>query len=168
MPDRKNPSASLLVGLLILDEKEVTGVNELLKDPLLSPRNLSEEKISEILHQSNFRLILVNDSNTDEVLGMASLCWQKTLMYPGGIGRVEDVFTSKDSRGHGYSELMIKCAISTARILRLEKLEATCGSVRIEANSLYLNLGFHQNTNHKFPMEPTSTSTLSINRVLEK
>ena len=96
---------------------------------------------------------MLKDLDSDQVIGIASLCWHKTLMHPGGIGRVEDVVVHKDYRRCGYGELLMKCAISTARVLKLEKLELTSKPERVEANRLYTELGFENKTTNCYQFD---------------
>ena len=75
---------------------------------------------------------------------MASLYYHLTLFEPGGIGRVEDVVTDERYRSKGLGKLSMRYIFSVAKNLRLVTLELSSNPKRVEANKMYLHLGFQK------------------------
>lgn len=141
---------NVLIGPSVLEQKDVDAVNRLHRQLALSAEDANQiidigrGKLTDILCQPNCRLIFFKDSDSDEVIGMASLYYYKTLYSPSGIGRVEDVVVDERYRGKGLGKLIMKYLISLARHLHLEVLELTSNPKRVEANKIYLGLGFEK------------------------
>ena len=145
MSDKNRFVPDILVGPSVLDKKDVESINRLRKQLSGSAQDISQTTLTDILCQPNFRLIIFKDPESDEVIGMASIYYAKTTINFDGVGRVEDVVIDERYRGHGLGDLMVRYLISTAKILRLSKLELTSNPNnpnRLTAIQLYLKQGF--------------------------
>ena len=89
---------------------------------------------------SNFRLIIVEDINSREVVGMASLTISQTLMRTTGL--IGDVVVDEKYRGLQLGERLIKFLIITAKLRKILYLSLTSHPRREAANALYQKLGF--------------------------
>ncbi len=153
MSEKKRFDPDILIDPSVLEQKDVDAVNRLMKQLSGSAQEIQKNKLTDILCQPNFRMIIFKDSDTDEVIGMASLCYYKTLYARRGAGQVEDVIIDEKYRGKGLGELIMKYVISTARNLRLETLELTSNPKQVEANSLYPKLGFKKDETNYYVMD---------------
>ncbi|MDP3697593.1 MAG: GNAT family N-acetyltransferase [Candidatus Taylorbacteria bacterium] len=153
MTEQKKFVPDILVGPSVLEQKDVDGINRLMKQLFDKAQEISRGKLTDILCQPNFRMIIFKDPDTNEVIGMASLYCYKALYAPGGVGRVEDVVIDERYRGKGLGKLIMQCLISLAKNRQLETLELTSNPQRVEANILYPKLGFNKHDTNYYVMD---------------
>ena len=86
-------------------------------------------------------LILVKrDIFTNRIVGMASLiCVQKLT---GFTGQIEDVVVDKRYRKQGIAKQLTLQLIEQAKEWHVKHVDLTSNPARVEANALYLKLGF--------------------------
>ena len=75
-----------------------------------------------------------------EIVGTLTL-----VVFPIPTGMrawIEDVIVDSNSRGKGIAKLLVKRAIELAQSLGAKSVDLTSRPSRVEANLLYLNLGF--------------------------
>ena len=145
----------VIIGLQELNANEIKGVNNLLRQLSRSSSAsvIDEDIVAKMLNQPNFRLIILKNWHSGEVIGMASLYYYKSFNVTGGIGRVEDVVVDQKYRGRGLGEMIIKFTIRLAKTLTLKELELTSNPKRIEANKLYLKMGFQKYDTNYYVMD---------------
>lgn len=147
MAEQERFVPDILVGPSILEQKDVDAVNRLMKQLSDSAQDINRNKLTDILCQPNFRIIIFKDPGTDEVIGMASLYYYKAICAPLGIGKVEDVVIDKRYRGKGLGDLLVKYLISLSKSLKLQILELTSdpdNPERLPAIELYKKHGFKE------------------------
>ena len=145
----------VLDGVVELDDKDIKQVAHLLNQ-LSQHRGefIYKGNIQKILEQNNFRLIIIKNPETEEIVAMASVHYSTTLRHPDfGKGMVEDVVVDERFRGMGLGDLLAKYVIATARILKIEKLELTSNPTRKAANELYLKHGFKQRDTNCYSLD---------------
>ncbi len=147
MPHIDRSNFDVLIGPTNLNQKDIDGINELLKQLSNSFKELDKQKIDLILGQPNFRLIIFKCYNTGEMIGIATLYFEKTLMSPDGIGKIEDVVIGKNYRGLGLGEEIMNYIISLAKGINLSRIDLTSNPNnpnRKIAIKLYEKLGFEK------------------------
>ncbi len=77
-----------------------------------------------------------------KIIGMASLVLIRRAN--GTTGQIESVVVSASHRGKGISKKLMRSLIETAREQKLGHLDLTTAPRRVEANSLYMSLGFQR------------------------
>ncbi len=84
--------------------------------------------------------LVATDLDTMEIVGTLTL-----VVFPIPTGMrawIEDVIVDSNSRGRGIGKLLVKRAIEIAQSLGAKSVDLTSRPSRVEANLLYLNLGF--------------------------
>ncbi|QQG44959.1 MAG: GNAT family N-acetyltransferase [Candidatus Sungiibacteriota bacterium] len=134
-------------------------INRLL--PQLSPSGkavpLTIEELNECLGNQNFYLFVARETSgggEQLLLGMGSIFFQRNLGR--WIAEIHDIVVDKDHRGQGIGEIIVRHLIENARGFAREHrlpvklyydhlfLGLTSRPSRVEANKLYLKLGFVQ------------------------
>ncbi len=124
-----------------LRDKDVAGVNGLLKQLTRHPRELTRQDLEAIVHSCH--LLLVRDLDADgRVVGMTSLV--RFTTPSAEHGRVEDVVVDEEYRQNGIARRMLEILLSTAKELGVQKVELTSNPSRVSANELYRRAGFEQ------------------------
>ncbi len=140
MSEAKEFSPEVIVHPVFLTRKEADGINRLLKQLSDFATELSARKLEYIINQSNFRLVILKDPRSDEVIGMASLVINLDLMRTTGF--VSSVVVDERYRGKKLGELLVKYLIAMARNKEVVYLSLTSNPKREAANALYIKLGF--------------------------
>lgn len=99
----------------------------------------TEEHLKDIIKSGTEHFFALELDN-DEIAGILTLC-----IYSIPTGRkawIEDVVVDKSHRGKGYGKELMLHAIEFARSDGAITVELTSRPSRIEANNLYLRLGF--------------------------
>ena len=86
-------------------------------------------------------LLLVSDSDTGKIVGLAVLTVAHKLVTPD-FGSIEDVVVDSAYRGKGIGKEIVSQLISKARQLKLHYIELTSNPSRVTANRLYQSLDF--------------------------
>lgn len=100
---------------------------------------LEELYVREVLQTAN-TCIFVARKNNGVVVGMLTLIMFKALSSRRAT--MEDLVVDKDYRRQGLGTKLLETAISFARKKDIAYIDFTSRPSRIEANSLYLSLGF--------------------------
>jgi ribosomal protein S18 acetylase RimI-like enzyme len=114
----------------------------------VSPVARSVLRLQSVLGTPSFRLLIARDTEKtypENMVGMASVLYHKTLVHTDA--KINDVAVDPEYRGQGIGEELVRRLIADARnyaaLYREDVLLAlTSRPSRIEANSLYLKLGF--------------------------
>jgi ribosomal protein S18 acetylase RimI-like enzyme len=109
--------------------------------PQLSPdiKPPSTESFKIILKSKGTHFFIAELDN-GQIAGMLTICINE---IPSGTKLwIEDVVVDKSERGKGFGEDLMLFAIDYARSKGVSSIELTSRPARIEANKLYLKLGF--------------------------
>lgn len=116
----------------------LNAVNILLPQLTSHKKPVTKNSLSTIIHNRNTTLFVAEQDN--QYLGMLSLV---TVLIPTGIRCIiEDVVVDKRIRGLGAGRALMESAIQKAQKLGCEDIRLTSSPSRIEANALYVKLGF--------------------------
>lgn len=102
---------------------------------------LSEKYIREILQSTNACVFVVRN-NSGMIIGMITLVVFKALS--GKRATLEDVVVDKDYRRQGLGKKLLETALSFIRKENISYIDLTSRPSRIEANNLYVSLGFEK------------------------
>lgn len=145
----------VLDGPVALNETEIEQISRLLNQ--LSPSRgdfLYSGNVARILEQNNFRLIIIKNTTSGEIVAMASLHYHKTFRHPDfGIGRVEDVVVDERFRGLGLGDLLLGYLKRLGLVLGLERMELTSNPDRDAANKLYIKHGFKKRDTNCYSLD---------------
>lgn len=125
----------LCVGCIFLSD--VDRVNNLLCQLSSRATVISYDRLCEIAKKN---VIFVARDENKMIVGMATLIFVTKMM--GDEGLVEDVVVDVHFRGRGIGEDLMGRLIEYARAMKVESINLTSRSTRIEANGLYQKLGF--------------------------
>lgn len=109
--------------------------------PVLSPRRPSPDaaQLHALLEDERLHLFLARDAQ-GSVAGMVTLILYRV---PTGLrARIEDLVVSPRHRGLGLGRALMTRAMLAARQAHAHVLDLTSNPSRLEANQLYLSLGF--------------------------
>lgn len=120
-------------------EGDLEDINNLLRQLSASPRRLTREQLSAILKQHNFFLLVARGPD-NHIIAMATIVIYETLMRR--IGVIDDVVVDQNHRGKGHGRRTLETLIIFAKVRDLSYIDLTSKPSRIEANELYLSLGF--------------------------
>ena len=126
-----------------LDDGLRGDISRLLAD--LSPDRTppTPAELEEIVTSGSIRLLVARHPDMGSgVVGMVSLVIYRV---PTGLrARVEDLVVLRQARGLGIGKALMLRAIASAREQGADVIELTCNPRRIQANRLYLDLGFRK------------------------
>jgi GNAT superfamily N-acetyltransferase len=109
--------------------------------PQLSPdiKPPSTESFTSILKSKGTHFFIA-ELDDGQIAGMLTICINE---IPSGTKLwIEDVVVDKSLRGKGFGKDLMLFAIDYARSKGVSSIELTSRPARIEANKLYLKLGF--------------------------
>jgi ribosomal protein S18 acetylase RimI-like enzyme len=109
--------------------------------PALSPQRPPPDaaQLQAIMDDERLHLFLATDAR-GEIAGMIALAFYRV---PTGLrARIEDLVVSPRRRGLGLGRALMEHAMRAARQARAHVLDLTSNPARLEANRLYLALGF--------------------------
>lgn len=129
-----------VIGVRSLNKQKAEEINNLLKQLSDSPPKLFWGQIGEILSQPNFNLVILEEPQTGEIVGMASLVVSSTFMRI--TGQVEDVVVDERYRGRHLGEMLMKYLISIAKVKKCSCISLTSNPKRVAANAMYQKMGF--------------------------
>lgn len=119
--------------------------------PQLSEKNPIPgfDDIAEIIHSGN-SLIFVAEEN-GKIIGTLTLIRYR---IPSGMKTwIEDVVVDKKMRGKGIGKRLTQFAIDWAKKNNIEKIDLTSSLFRIEANELYLKIGFRKRDTNVYRLD---------------
>ncbi len=123
-------------------------INGLLKELSPDSHPISLSELKEILETSYMTVLR---DGRKAIVGMATLV---VCRKPSGrFGLVEDVVVSTRCRGQGGGRQLMKGIISEARQMKLKNLNLTSRPERVEANKLYVSLGFEKPTTNYYRLK---------------
>lgn len=102
---------------------------------------LSGKDVRTILNSNNIYIFVVRNEK-GKIIGMATLVVFKVLSGKRAI--IEDVVVDKDYRGQGLGKKLLQKMLSFAQSENVSYIDLTSKPSRVEANSLYLSLGFEK------------------------
>jgi ribosomal protein S18 acetylase RimI-like enzyme len=119
----------------------------LLSQLTTSPIQFSMNDLSEIINSKNS--ILFGAFINNELVGILTLALFN--IPTGKNGRIEDVVVNKNFRRKGIGKALTLEAMNKGNELNLDKIFLTSNPSRIEANQLYIKIGFQlRETNSYF------------------
>jgi ribosomal protein S18 acetylase RimI-like enzyme len=98
------------------------------------------EDLSALIESPSILLIARYPEETSPIVGAGTLGIFRT---PTGLhAHIEDVIVDQNYRGLGIGEAMVEQLLKIARQMGLDGVSLTCNPERIEANKLYVKMGF--------------------------
>lgn len=121
------------------NEQEYESLLHLL--PQLSPEaDLPSKSYFKSFVESEGIHFFLAQSESKDIIGTFTLA---TYYIPTGLKVwIEDVVIDQSQRGNGLGKELIKFAIDYSRSLKAKEVRLTSRPTRIEANKLYLKMGF--------------------------
>ncbi len=119
----------------------MTSLQHLLLQLTSHYKSFNLNNLQEIVDSKNTLLFIAVDRlSGDQIVGTYTLV---SVRIPTGYTiRIEDVIVDENRRGEGVGKKMMHHAIKFAKNTGAAKIELTSHKSRIEANKLYLSLGF--------------------------
>lgn len=108
----------------------------------------TKNDLQEIINSENTILFIAEDS---EIIGMLTLVINR--IPTGQKAWIEDVVVNQNNRGKGIGQKLIEHAINYAKNNGITKVNLTSSPERIEANKLYLKMGFQVRTTNVYLKE---------------
>ncbi len=130
----------------------IEGINRLL--PQLTPSNkkyiITKSELQEALRNPNFYLLIAEDSSQKypkNFVGMGSIFFQRNLGR--WIAEIHDIVVDENYRKRGVGTKIVVELVNVAKVFVRQKknkvkLYLTSRPSRVEANKLYLRIGFVQ------------------------
>ncbi len=115
-------------------------INHLVPQLSGSANRLELADLKRLTESDCVNFLVARDLETMEIVGTLTL-----VVFPIPTGMrawIEDVIVDSNSRGRGIAKLLVKRAIEIAQSLGAKSVDLTSRPSRVEANLLYLNLGF--------------------------
>jgi ribosomal protein S18 acetylase RimI-like enzyme len=128
-------------------------VNRLLPQLSDSARPISLNQLEDILNQVNFYLI--GAYLEQKIVGMATICYHKTITKPRGFGHIEDVVVDRPYRDKGIGSQIMDELHKIAKVNLLEKVKWTSNPEREPANKMYQRLGFKPIDDNVYEFTPS-------------
>lgn len=121
--------------------KILTSLQHLLPQLTANFKSFDMSTLEAIVDSKNTLLFIAVDRlSGDQIIGTYTLV---LFRIPTGLTiRIEDVIVDEKRRGEGIGKKMMHHAINFAKNTGATKIELTSHKSRIEANNLYLSLGF--------------------------
>ncbi len=121
--------------------KILTSLQHLLPQLTADFKSFDMSNLEEIVDSDSTLLFIAIDlSSEDQIVGTYTLV---SFRIPTGYTiRIEDVIVDEKRRGEGIGKKMMHHAINFVKNTGATKIELTSHKSRIEANKLYLSLGF--------------------------
>jgi len=140
MAETRTFPSVIMIGPTNFSERWISEINRLLKQLSDHAPTLDEKRVKKIVNQPGFKYIIFQNFDPYEFMAMASLTIRHTSM--GTTGFIDDVIVDKRYRCQGLGTLLLKYAISNARIMKAVYVDLTSNTEREAANALYQKLGF--------------------------
>lgn len=143
----------VLMGPSRLGFRDASEISDLLAQLSDSAIRIDDVVLNRILAQPNFRMVILKDPKTEEIIAVGSIYYGQTLMHPRGVGKIEDVVVDARYRGLGLGDFLIRFLIALARGWNLSKVELTSNSKRVAANELYIKHGFKKKDTNFYQLD---------------
>lgn len=115
-------------------------VNRLVPQLSSSSPQLDSGDLKRIIDDECVDFLVAEDSDTGEIVGTLTLV---VFFIPTGVRAwIEDVIVDSGARGSGIGKLLVRRAIEIAGSQGARTVDLTSRPSRVEANALYLSLGF--------------------------
>lgn len=119
----------------------VDALNHLVPQLSSSALELQPSQVARLVDDPDVHLLIAAEVETERVMGTLTLV---VFAIPSGQRAwIEDVIVEKDARGTGIGKMLVNNAIARAKELGVKTVDLTSRPSRVEANALYLSLGFH-------------------------
>jgi ribosomal protein S18 acetylase RimI-like enzyme len=119
-------------------EHVLSGVNALLPQLSTSAAALTLDTLSAIVDDGDTHLLIAEDDGV--IVGTLTLV---TFRIPTGVRAIiEDVVVDGNTRGKGIGKQLVAVAIERASSLGAKTIDLTSRPSRVEANALYVAMGF--------------------------
>jgi ribosomal protein S18 acetylase RimI-like enzyme len=116
----------------------LSGVNALLPQLSTSAVALTLDTLSAIVDDGDTHLLIAEDDGV--IVGTLTLV---TFRIPTGVRAIiEDVVVDGNTRGKGIGKQLVAAAIERASSLGAKTIDLTSRPSRVEANALYVAMGF--------------------------
>lgn len=136
--NKKNPRETEAPVFRKLEEGDIPGVEKLFKELVGSQK---PPKIASLSADS--RTICLVAELAGEIIGFGCLSVYRTPTM-GETGRIEDLIVSKNARGKGYGEKIMRELIAAGQKSGIKKISLTSNPMRKAARKLYRKLGFQK------------------------
>ncbi|MDA8269831.1 MAG: GNAT family N-acetyltransferase [Actinomycetota bacterium] len=118
----------------------LNALNNLVPQLSSSARPLEFDDFATLLANKCVNFLIAADSETGRIVGTLTLV---VFPIPTGLRAwIEDVIVDSSARGMGIGKLLVKKAIEMATLQGVKSVDLTSRPSRVEANSLYVGLGF--------------------------
>lgn len=115
-------------------------INRLTPQLSRSARPFELDDLKRLTDDECVNLLVAMETDTKEIIGTLTLV---VFSIPSGIRAwIEDVIVDSNSRGKGIGKLLVGRAIEISQLRGAKSVDLTSRPSRVEANSLYLSLGF--------------------------
>jgi ribosomal protein S18 acetylase RimI-like enzyme len=115
-------------------------LNNLVPQLSSSAGPLQFDDLARLLANECVNFLIAADSETGRIVGTLTLV---VFPIPTGLRAwIEDVIVDSSARGRGIGKLLVKKAIEMAALKGVKSVDLTSRPSRVEANSLYVGLGF--------------------------
>ncbi|NNN19954.1 MAG: GNAT family N-acetyltransferase [Acidimicrobiaceae bacterium] len=115
-------------------------INRLIPQLSSSAKPLDLDELKRLTDDECVNLLVALETDTKEIIGTLTLV---VFPIPSGIRAwIEDVIVDSNSRSKGIGKLLVKRAIEISQLSGAKSVDLTSRPSRVEANSLYLSLGF--------------------------
>lgn len=115
-------------------------VNRLIPQLSSSSKGMDLEDLNNLIGSDSVNFFIARDSDSNQVVGTLTL-----VVFPIPTGTrawIEDVIIDTSVRGLGIGKSLVKEAVQRAKDLGAVTVDLTSRPSRVEANALYLGLGF--------------------------
>ncbi|WP_432258805.1 GNAT family N-acetyltransferase [Cupriavidus sp. TMH.W2] len=122
------------------------GISDLLNQLSSRPRIIDKTVIDNLLCSSNVHILLAISHG--QLIGMLTLA--NLILFSGQKALIEDVVVTKNWRGKGIADRLVRSAIEKARDLGATKVDLTSRPDRLAANRLYERCGFERRDTNSY------------------
>lgn len=129
-------------------EDDIEDINSLLGQISNRPSHLTSRQLLAILGQPNFFLWAVRNSADNHIVALATLIIYETLTRRTGV--INDVVVDQNHRGKGLGRNSVRTLITFAKVKGLDCLDLTSNPERIDANKLYVSMGFKKRDTNSY------------------
>ncbi len=115
-------------------------MNHLVPQLSSSSKPLELGDLQRLIENDCVTLLVASDNETGKILGTLTLV---VFPIPTGLRAwIEDVIVDSDARGKGIGKELVRTAVEFAESQGAKSVDLTSRPSRVEANALYLGMGF--------------------------